>query len=204
MYCLCTHNNYTKRYTDSHADTRTYRQATGQAHCRQSHTQRHLPWAIHCTDWLYATCVDYSKSKINDIYTEDIIFFLCRDRHIPKPIHGKCGQFTADLWFVCLYFVSHRQLLKKAGKSRRALCVCVCIYSVSILHLLLYKFYSIDFFSSSFFSMRAEEQNVRYRQVSLCRLVAGLLGWMDGSGCLVGWLHGNAWLAGCLEDGWCS
>ena len=38
IYYLCTHNNYTKRYTDSHADTRTYRQAIGQAHCRQSHT----------------------------------------------------------------------------------------------------------------------------------------------------------------------
>jgi len=72
---LCTYNNYAKRYTDSHADTRTYRQAIGQAHCRQSHTDRHLPWAIHCTDWLYATCVDYSISRINDIYTEVISFF---------------------------------------------------------------------------------------------------------------------------------
>ena len=70
MYYLCTYN-YTKGYTDRHADTRTYRQA----HCRQSHTDRHLPWAIHCTDWLYATCVDYSKSRINDIYTEVISFF---------------------------------------------------------------------------------------------------------------------------------
>ena len=54
---------------------------------------------------------------------------------------------------------------------------------------------------SSFFSKPVEVQNVRYRQISLCRLVAGLLGWMDGSGCLVGWLHGNAWLDDCLEEG---
>ena len=53
-------------------------------------------------------------------------------------------------------------------------------------------------FSSSFFSMPAEVQNVRHRQISLCRLVSGLLGWMDGSGCLVGWLHGNAGLVGCF------
>ena len=38
IYYLCTHNNYTKRYKDSHADTGTYRQAIGQAHCKQSHT----------------------------------------------------------------------------------------------------------------------------------------------------------------------
>ena len=44
--------------------------------------------------------------------------------------------------------------------------------------------------------MPAEVQNVHYRQISLCRLVAGLLGWMDGSGCLVAWLLGNAWLVG--------
>ena len=127
MYCLCTHNNYTKRYTDSHADTRTYRQAIGQAQCRQSHTDRRLPWAIHCTDWLYATCVDYSKSKINDIYTEVISFFSV-------VIDTYQSQFVVnvDRWsLICLYFVSHRQLLEKAGKSRWALCVCVCIYSVS-------------------------------------------------------------------------
>ena len=200
MYCLCTHNNYTKRYTDSHADTRTYRQAIGQAQCRQTHTDRRLPWVIHCNDWLYATCVDYSKSKINDIYTEVISFFS-----VVIDTYQSQFMVNVDRWsLICLYFVSHRQLLEKAGKSRWALCVCVCIYSVSILHLLLYKFYSIDFFSSSFFSMRAEEQNVRYRDISRCRLVAWLLGWMDGSGCLVGWLHGNACLAGCLEEGWCS
>ena len=39
------------------------------------------------------------------------------------------------------------------------------------------------------------------RQICLCRLVAGLLGWMDGSSCLVGWLLGNAWLVGFLEKG---
>ena len=55
-------------------------------------------------------------------------------------------------------------------------------------------------FFSSLFSMPAEVQHVRYRQISLCRLVAGLIGWMDGSGCIVGCLHGNAWLVGCLEE----
>jgi len=122
---MCIHN-YTKRYsvtqTHGHTDKKLDK------HTEDSHTQTHLPWAIHCTDRLYATCVDYSKSTINDIYTEVISFFLCRDRHIPKPVRGKCVQFSADLWFVCLYFVFHRQLLNKAGKSRRALCVCICIY----------------------------------------------------------------------------
>ena len=103
MYCLCIHNNYTKRYTDSHADTLTYRQAQ----CRHSHTDRHLPWAIHCTDWLYATRVDYSKSKINDIYTEVISFF-------PVVIDTYQSQFVVnvdssalifDLYVSILYFI---------------------------------------------------------------------------------------------------
>ena len=63
MYYLCTHNNYTKRYTDSHADTGTYRQAIGQAHCKQSHTDICLERFTVLTDWLHATCVDYSNSK---------------------------------------------------------------------------------------------------------------------------------------------
>jgi len=63
IYYLCTHNNYTKRYTDSHADTGTYRQAIGQAHCKQSHTDICLERFTVLTDWLHATCVDYSNSK---------------------------------------------------------------------------------------------------------------------------------------------
>ena len=71
-----------------------------------------------------------------------------------------------------------------------------------ILHLLLYEFYSINLgFSSVSLVCQPMSKNVHYRQISLCRLVAGLLGWMDGSGYLVGWLRGNAWLAGCLGEG---
>ena len=112
MYCLCIHNNYTKRYTDSHADTLTYRQA----HCRQSHTDRHLPWAIHCTDWLYATCVDYFKSKINDIYTEVISFFsvvidLLASTHTPAHTQSQImvnvysSALIFDLYVSILYFI---------------------------------------------------------------------------------------------------
>ena len=42
MYYLCTHNNYTKGYTDRHADTRTYRKQLDK-HIVDSHTDRHLP-----------------------------------------------------------------------------------------------------------------------------------------------------------------
>ena len=72
---ICAHIIIIQKGIKTGTQTRTYRQAIGQAHCRQSHTDRHLPWAIHCTDWLYATCVDYSISRINDIYTEVISFF---------------------------------------------------------------------------------------------------------------------------------
>ena len=48
---------------------------TRQAHCRQSHTDICLERFTVLTDWLHATCVNYSKSRINDIYTEVISFF---------------------------------------------------------------------------------------------------------------------------------
>ena len=107
MYCLCTHNNYTKGYTDNHADTRTYRQATGQAHCRQSHTDRHLPWVIHCTDWLYAACVDYSKSKINDIYTEVTSFFsIVIDTYQSQfMVNVESSPLIFDLFVSILYLI---------------------------------------------------------------------------------------------------
>ena len=98
------HNNYTKRYTDSHVDTRTYRQAIGQAHCRQSHTDKHLP------DWLYATCVEYSKSKINDIYTEVLGFFsiVIETYQSQFMVNGDSSPLIFDLFVSILYLIVSR------------------------------------------------------------------------------------------------
>ena len=130
MYYLCTHNNYTKRYTDSHAETRTYRQAIRQAHCRQSHTDICLERFTVLTDWLHATCVDYSKSKINYIYTEVISFFSV-------VIDTNRNQFmvnvdSSPLMLICLSLFCISSWVVGESRKESPSTLCLYIYIVSL------------------------------------------------------------------------